>query len=197
MERQRTLGEYRTIDLAMMGLILIICEFITVKAANSWFPGQPYTVSIVATVTSIVYMRWGWWGLFHAFLGGTAFCAASGAVLNYYIIYCLGNLFSGFAMLALSMAGKEKVRNGSWLKLGFPMLVLLCMQAGRAIVAMVMGASPAGATGFFTTDSISMLFTIVVVWIASQLDGVYEDQKHYLLRLSEKEKAEKEVQNEG
>jgi len=76
--------------------------------------------------------------------------------------------------------------------MAFPILVLLLMQGGRAVVAMVMGASPAAALGFFTTDSISMLFTIVVIWIASRLDGIYEDQKHYLLRLSSKEKAEKE-----
>ncbi len=179
------------IDLMILGVILAVCEFMTVKAANSWFPAQPYTVSIVAAVTTVVYMRWGWWGMFHAFLGGTVFCAASGAQLFSYFIYCFGNLFSCLAVPVLLKVGKENARTG-WFGMAFPILVLLLMQGGRAVIAMLMGASPAAATGFFTTDSISMLFTIVVIWIASRLDGIYEDQKHYLLRLSSKEKAEKE-----
>ncbi len=57
------------------------------------------------------------------------------------------------------------------------------MQAGRAAVALLLGADTANAVGFFTTDSLSLLFTFVIVWIARKLDGVYEDQKHYLLRV--------------
>ena len=190
MQRQRTLEEYRTIDLALLAFILVVCEFITVKAANSWFPGQPYTVSLAATVTAIVYMRWGYWGCFHAFLAGTAFCMASGAALNSYIVYCCGNLLSILAVPLLLKIGKEKARTGSF-GLIFPLLVLLLMQSGRALIALLQGASPASVIGFYTTDSISMLFTFTVIWIARRLDGIYEDQKHYLLRLSAKEKAEK------
>ncbi len=168
MGKQRTFQEYRTIDLTIFGVILAVCEFLTVKAANSWFPAQPYTVSIVAAVTTVVYMRWGWWGMFHALLGGTVFCAASGAQLFSYFIYCIGNLFSCLAVPVLLKVGKENARTG-WFGMAFPILVLLLMQGGRAVVAMVMGASPAAALGFFTTDSISMLFTIVVIWIASRL----------------------------
>jgi hypothetical protein len=196
MNRQRTFQEYRTIDLAILAFILVVCEFITVKAANSWFPGQPYTVSLAAALTSIVFMRWSWWGCFHAFLAGTAFCAASGAELFSYIIYCIGNLFSVLAVPVLLKYGKEKTRTGMF-GLIFPLLVLLLMQGGRAAVALMMGASAAAVTGFFTTDSVSMLFTFVIIWIARRLDGIYEDQKHYLLRLSAKEKAEKEVHHEG
>ncbi len=192
MERRRTYEEYRLIDLALFAFILVVCEFLIVKAAASWFPGVPYTVSIAAVVTSIVYMRWGWWGGFHAFFAGTVFCAASGATLFSYFIYCFGNLFSLLAVPILLKYGKEKARTGMFGQV-FPLIVLLLMQCGRAAVALILGASPASVTGFFTTDSISMLFTFVVAWIARRLDGVYEDQKHYLLRLSAKEKAEKEV----
>ena len=191
MNRQRTWQEYRTIDLAILGAILAVCEFLTVKAANIWFPAQPYTVSLAAAVTSIVYMRWGWWGALHAVLSGFVFCATVDAELRSYLIYCLGNLLSVLAVPVLLKIGKEKVRTGS-LALVFPAAVLLLMQAGRALVALATGAPARSCVGFFTTDSISMLFTIVVIWIARRLDGVYEDQKHYLLRLSEKENAEKE-----
>ena len=62
------------------------------------------------------------------------------------------------------------------------------MQAGRALTALALGSGPASVAGFFTTDSLSLLFTFVIIWIARKLDGVYEDQKHYLLRVhAEKE----------
>lgn len=190
MKRQRSFNEYRTIDLTIFAFILVLCEFLAVKGADSWFPGQPYTVSVAAAVVSIVYMRWGWWGCFHAFFAGTVFCASHGAQLFSYFIYCFGNLFSALAVPILLRYGKEKARTGMF-GLIFPLLVLLLMQGGRAAVALILGATPASVTGFFTTDSISMLFTFVVIWTARRLDGVYEDQKHYLMRLSAQEKAEK------
>ena len=45
--------------------------------------------------------------------------------------------------------------------------------------------------GFVTTDALSLVFSAVIVWIARRLDGIFEDQKHYLLRLKEAEKEEK------
>ena len=53
--------------------MLVIFEFIIVMAARFWFPGQPFTVSLVAAITTIVYMRWGYWGVIHAALGGVVY----------------------------------------------------------------------------------------------------------------------------
>ena len=187
MNRQRTWKEYRAIDLAMLAGALAIFEFIIVRAAIWWFPGQPFTVSLAAAMTSIVYMRWGAWGAIHAVEAGFVFCFFSGASGEQFFIYCIGNLFSVLAVLLLKAWGKERVRTGH-LSLIFPLLVQVLMQAGRAAVALLLGAEPANTVGFFTTDSLSLLFTFVIVWIARKLDGVYEDQKHYLLRVhAEKE----------
>ena len=182
MKRQRTWKEYRAIDLAMLGAALAVFEFLIVRAANWWFPGQPFTVSLAAAMASIVYMRWGWWGAIHAVEAGLVFCFFSGASGPQYVIYCAGNLFSVLAVLLLNRMGKERVRTGH-LSLVFPLLVQVLMQAGRALAALALGAGPADVVGFFTTDSLSLLFTFVIIWIARKLDGVYEDQKHYLLRV--------------
>ena len=182
MRRQRTWKEYRAIDLALLGAALAVFEFLIVRAANWWFPGQPFTVSLAAAMASIVYMRWGWWGAIHAVEAGLVFCFFSGASGPQYVIYCAGNLFSVLAVLLLDRVGKERVRTGH-LSLVFPLLVQVLMQAGRALAALALGAGPASVVGFFTTDSLSLLFTFVIIWIARKLDGVYEDQKHYLLRV--------------
>ncbi len=185
MKKRISLNGYRRIDLALWAVILVIFEAVIIKASNSWFYDQPFTVSLAAAITSIVYMRWGVWGGIHAALSGFAFCLFSGGTVNQFMIYTAGNLFSLPAVLVLKAVGKERVRTGQFLHLIFPALVLVFMQAGRAVVALILGAAPAGVLGFFTTDSLSMLFTLLIIWIVRRLDGVYEDQKRYLLRIQE------------
>ena len=186
MEKQRTLGQYRTIDLILFGIMLCIFEYITIVAARFWFPGQPFTVSLAAAITSIVYMRWGFWGVFHAALSGLVFCFFSGATGEQYLIYTAGNLLSCLAVIPLKKIGKEKVRTGG-LGLLFPIIVLLLMQTGRALTALVLGTGGSIVEGFYVTDSLSLIFTFVIIWIARRLDGIYEDQIHYLLRIHAKE----------
>ena len=193
MRRQRTWKEYRTIDLALMALMLAVCEFLVVNAAGFWFPDQLYTVSLAAAVSSIVYMRWGVWGGVHAVEAGVVYCLFAGGRPQQYVVYCVGNLFSLFAVILLRAAGKERVRTGH-LSLVFPVLVQLLMHAGRAAVSVVLGAAPGSAVNFFTTDSLSYLFTFVIIWIARKLDGVYEDQKHYLIRINTEEESEGGIQ---
>lgn len=183
MEKRRTWKQYRAIDLTIFAVMLVIFEFIIVMAARFWFPGQPFTVSLAAAIASIVYMRWGYWGGIHAALAGLVFCFFQGAAANQYLIYIAGNLFSLVSVPILLKIGKERVRE-STMGMLYPILVLLLMQTGRAVVALFAGAEPASVVGFFTTDSLSMLFTFVIIWIARRLDGVWEDQIHYLLRVS-------------
>jgi hypothetical protein len=66
--------------------------------------------------------------------------------------------------------------------------VLLLMQAGRALVSLVTGSGLENVPGFFTTEVITDLFTLVILWIVRRLDGILEDQRHYLRRLREQEK---------
>ena len=186
MNRRRSWKEYRAIDLSIMALMLAVFEFLIVNAASFWFPDQLYTVSLAAAMTSIVYMRWGVWGGIHAAEAGAVYCYFAGGAPKQFVIYCIGNLFSLLAVLMLRAAGKEKVRTGN-LSLVFPLLVLLLMHTGRGVVALALGAAPGSALAFFTTDSLSYIFTFVIIWIARKLDGVYEDQKHYLLRIHAEE----------
>ncbi len=196
MERRRTLGQYRAIDLVIFALLLAFFEGLILRAVTDWFPNELYTVSLAAPIVSIVYMRWGPWGILHAALAGFVFCLFSGANGEQYIIYCCGNIFSALSLTLLYGVGKERVRTGKWLGLLFPVLVQFLMHGGRALTALVLGAPLGSVADFFLMDSLSYVFTLVIAWIVRRLDGVYEDQKHYLLRLnSEKEK--KEVKNES
>ena len=186
MQRQRTWKEYRLIDLVLFAILTAIFEFVIVSAANWWFPEQLFVVSPAAALVAIVYMRWGAWGAIHAVESGFVFCLFSGGTWAQVAIYCVGNLLSLAALALFKPWGKERVRKGA-LSLIFPLLVLLLMQTGRALMSVILGAPVAAAADFFTTDSLSYIFTFVIIWIARRLDGIYEDQKHYLLRVKAQE----------
>ena len=84
-----------------------------------------------------------------------------------------------------------KVRDDALKTLLYGLCVILLMQLGRALVSLLFGAGMGDALRFFTTDVISVLFTLVILWIARRQDGVFENQRHYLLRLQrEREKEE-------
>ena len=87
----------------------------------------------------------------------------------------------------MRMLGAERIRKDGFLSVCFGLLVLLLMQLGRALMALLLGAGFSACLGFFTTDALSLLFTGVIIWIARRLDGIFENQKHYLLRIHKEE----------
>ncbi len=189
MGKKRTLSQYRTIDLILFALMLTVFETIIIKASTRWFPAQPYTVSLAAAVTAIVMTRWGAWAGIHAALGGLVLCAASGAAPAQYAVYCGGNLFALLAIPVIRLlGGNEEVRNSSGKTVCFGAAVLLAMQLGRALISLLTGAELTAALGFFTTEVITDLFTLVILWIARRADGLLEDQEHYLERIAREER---------
>ena len=206
MNHRLTFRQYRQMDLTVFGAMLVVAEALIVLAATRWFPAEAYTVSIVAAVTSIVLMRWGPWAAIHAVLGGLVYCFVSGGQPGQYLIYCAGNLFALLSLLWFRILGKERIREDSFLTVMFALTTQLFMQLGRAAIAFALlraspGSAPAGTQsiagalsfciGFVTTDALSGFFTAVILWIARRQDGLFEDQKHYLLRIQEAEKEER------
>ena len=188
------LAKYRATDLFIWALILCLFETLIVKAGTTLFASQPYTVSLVPAVVAIVYMRWGVYGMVHAFLGGLILCLASGFGLEVKrcAVYAVGNLLSAIVLLWLK--GREKKIRDSWLLSAiFASAVAFLMQAGRAVVSLILGDTPSGAVSFVATDVLSGVFALVLVLIARRMDGVFEKQVSYLLRVQE---AEKEARRE-
>lgn len=190
MNKQISFQKYRAIDLTIMGIVLIVTQILTITAASLWFPDQLYIVSPVAAVVTLVLMRWGVWAAIHAVLGGLVLTVASGGNWTHGVIYCAGNLFSLATLILLKLLGKERIRQSAFLSLMTALAAQLLMLLGRAVVAWLLGHSFAECLGFITTDILSVLFTLVVIWVARKADGLFEDQKHYLLRM------ERERQNE-
>ena len=87
--------------------------------------------------------------------------------------------------------GWQTIRDRTMYTMLYGLCCTVLMQLGRFLVSLVFGASAAQALGFFTTDVISLLFTLVIIWIVRRLDGMLEDQNHYLLRVQKEQEEEK------
>ena len=187
MQGRRSLSQYRAIDCSLFALMLMVFETVILRAATGWFPKEAWTVSAVAAITGIVMVRWGLWAALHAALGGIVFVLTSRGTPAQFVIYGIGNL-AGMAVWPLVKRwGWQSLKGNPLRIIVFGGLLLLAMQAGRGLLSLAFGASLNAAVGFITTDAISYLFTIVILWIMSRLDGMLEDQKHYLKRLNEQQ----------
>lgn len=189
MERQISFRQYRTIDLTILAVVLVIAQALIAFATTYW-PEQMYVVSPVAALVAIVMMRWSGYAAIHAALGGVLYAVLSGGSWQHFVIYGVGNLLSLAALAAFKIFGKERIRQDAFLSLAFAFCVQLLMQLGRAGLAALLGNSAAACIGFITTDILSELFTLFVIWIARRIEGLFEDQKNYLLRIQSEHQVE-------
>ena len=190
MQTRRTIEQYRAIDLSLFVLILIVFETVLIRSSASLFPREPWTVSATAAITAVVMVRWGPWAVIHAVIGGLTLCIVSRGQWQQFLIYCAGNTAALAVLPLLKKWGWERLRNDFLVNLLYGFLTLLMMQCGRALAAMLLGTAPSAAAGFITTDVITYIFTLTIVWITGRLDGVLEDQKHYLARINDPQNRE-------
>nr|MBQ8244750.1 hypothetical protein [Oscillospiraceae bacterium] len=191
MNRQITFQQYRAIDLTILAVMLALSQFVIHFASSVLYPEQLYVVSPAAAMVAIVMMRWNGYAAIHAVLSGVLFTLFAGGTAQHFVIYGAGNLLCLPALLVLKIFGKERVRKDGLLSGVFGLAVQILMWLGRAGSAYLLGFAPAACIGFITTDILSGLFTLAIVWVVRRIEGLFEDQKHYLLRL------ESERQDEG
>lgn len=183
--------QYRAIDLGIMAVLVFLFEMITTTAAVRWFPGELYTLSPTIMMICVVMMRWGGFAAIHAVAGGAAFCIALGASPQQFVMYCAGNCLALLAMLFFKMHGKAKVRESAILTMAFAASAYAGAQVGRWLLGLLFGGSLDSVIVFFTTDSLSLLFALVVVLILRRVDGLFEDQREYLIRTEDERARER------
>ncbi len=190
MNRQITFQQYRAIDLTILSVLLAVSQFVIHFASSVLYPEQLYVVSPVAAMAAIVMMRWNGYAAVHALLGGIVFTVLSGGTWQHYLIYGGGNLLCLLALPMLKFFGKERLRGDGLLTILFALCTQALMWLGRAGIAAVLGFESAACLGFITTDVLSGLFTAVILWAVRRIEGLFEDQKIYLLRLQSERQVE-------
>lgn len=190
MKQQISLSQYRSIDLTILAVVMAIVQIVIYYAASIWYADQLYIVSPVAIVVTLVMMRWGGWAAIHAVLGGVLYAYISDGSWQQFVIYGAGNLISLLALIMFKMFGKEKIRQSATLSVVFALCVQILMLLGRAAAAWVLGHGFGVCLGFITTDALSILFTGCIAWVIRRIDGLFEDQIHYLLRMQSEQSTE-------
>lgn len=193
MKQQISLSQYRSIDLIILAVVMAVCQFVIHLAVSVWFDGKMYmlyVVSPVAIMVALVMMRWGPWAAIHAVAGGLLYAWLSGGTWQHFVIYGVGNAVSMLALLYIKFCGKETIRQDALRTIFFGLLVQALMLFGRAGVAALLGFELGESLGFITTDTLSLLFTGCIIWAIRRIDGLFEDQIHYLLRVQSEQSTE-------
>lgn len=185
--------QYRATDLFVFAVILALSELLSFQARR-WFPAvATYTFSLLVPIVLTVMMRWGW--------PSVLFAAASGLLVGLlnsgstsgtqFATYIIGNAFIGLMLLPVYFIGKDRIRSVWWASALFTLGGWLCVYLGRSVVwAIAYAISPISGmyawTGFelyAVTDLLSPVMAIVVVMVLRRLDGMFEDQRSYLMRI--------------
>lgn len=199
-QKSLTFGQYRAADLTIFAVILCALEGVIGVAANKWFPEQLFTVTLVYALVCLVFMRWGAFGVIHAVLGGLTYALANGGDAKQYLIYGLGNAFAALTMLYVHFVGKERIRKNVWLTMAHVLLTYLTIAIGRTLTALIFEGNVIDLfAGFAGTDALSAVIGLIIVLICRKQNGLYEDQKLYLVRTQEqrmKEIRQSEVDEE-
>lgn len=189
MDKQITFKQYRNIDIGILCLLTAVFELIATFATSKWFAAQPMAISITLALILIAMHRWNLYAAAVAVVGGAAFCIASSASIEHFLIYCCGNLFALVSLLYFKLFGKESVKKSFFKTLLFASSAYVAVVIGRFLLSLPFGAGFSELVGFLVSDVLSLLFATVILWLFRGVDGLVEDQKAYLFRLQREREA--------
>lgn len=200
-----SLKQYRATDLFLFAVILIAFDLIdyyaTVWLAES---GSVYYFALTVPIVLMVMMRWGWPAVFYA-VGD----AVLQTVLNNpaswqsYLSYGLGYAAILLLLIPLHYAGKQKIA-GKWYFSALFVLAawvlsnLVCSTVQCiAVPGATFGAAILNNISFGINGLLSLVLSIALILILRRLDGMFEDQIHYLKRMDEERKAKQQGDDFG
>lgn len=175
--------KYKIIDLVIFTGLYLILEFLISLAATKWFPEQPYIVSLMLPFLLIVMMRWDKWAGILALLSAPFYVLIYGGTGTRYLVFLIGNIGFMSLLAFLLPIGKKKVRDNIFLTFCYVLIGYLSLELFRGLGAMIFEhATIEVIWTFIWTDMLSLVFSLVVIFIARIIDGIFEDQKAYCFR---------------
>ena len=189
--------QYRNIDLAIFVAMYALCEYLVVKAATVWFD-EPYSISIMLPLLLIVMMRWDKYAIVHAIVYAILFVYYQNGNLNQYLIYIIGNLGFMLTLIYVYKIGKENIRTSFFRSLMYLLIGYITMELFRGFASIIIaGSNPGIILQFLMSDMLTLVFGLLVIIIVRNVEGLYMDQKQYLIQLnSQKENDDGGWQNE-
>lgn len=187
--------QYRAVDLTIMAVILAVAETMFSLGTTKWFSAVDYVISPMIAFACLVMMRWNGFAVIHAVIGGVILCLTTGASAEQFAVYAVGNCGVLVALVFLKLIGKKKVADNFLLSALYVIVAYIGTQAGRWLVGLLVGGNLTDIIQYLATDSLSLLFAMLVVLISRKVDGLFEDQKAYLIRTEEERREEQRLRD--
>ena len=194
-----SLRQYCLTDLFLFAVILIVFELILHYALIAYHGN--FTFSPLVPIVLLVMIRWGWPSVFYALGDGLLFCLLNRKnadfVPEHFGIYIIGNAFIMLLLLMTKFMGKERITKKWYFSTLFVIAGWVAVVLGRAIVSACFLRGFTGALLSGLGDCFSLAIGIVIILVMRRLDGMFEDQKHYLRRLDDERKEKMRRDNFG
>ena len=188
--------QYRTLDLMIFLCMYALFEYLVIKAATVWFD-EPYSISIMLPLLAIVIMRWDRYALLHAVVYAILFVLYQGGSINQYLIYIIGNLGFMATLIYVYKVGKDRIRSNFFNSAAYLVVGFVTMELSRGIASMIITGAGAGVIlQFLMSDMLSLVFGLLVIIAVRKADGLFQDQKQYLIQINSQEKQDGGWQDE-
>ena len=182
-QKSLNFAQYRAADVTIFTIIATVFETIVTLAATKWFPEQAFSISFVYVVVALVAMRWGAWMLVPSTTCAIAYCIVLGASWQMYIVMIAGNAFCVLLLVLNKLIGKQRIRDSVWWSVLYTVAAYLFVSLGRFLVGLPMpDVTIAASFNSILYDALPAVFAMIVILICRKQNGLFEDQKHYLIR---------------
>lgn len=188
-----SLQQYRLTDSVIFALILAAFDLIAYGALSLFDGNANFAFSMTLPITLLVMMRWGWQSVFYAVADGLLLSLLyNRTVWQSYLSYAAGGAALMLILIPFKLIGKQRIRDKWYLSAATVIVGWFLMNLTVTVVQAVCGSDFAAVAsynfGVGLTGLMSLAAGLVVILVLRRLDGMFEDQKHYLLRLDKERK---------
>lgn len=197
-----SIKQYRLGDLFVFALIATIAELVCYYS-RLWFPDAAfYFLNLMLPVITLVIVRWGWPGIVLAAAEGALYCAIrTGSGWESYIIYIVSNAAIAIELPVLWLIGAERLKKhwywaflvvlAGWLAVNFTRTCISAIFAGNFVTYLAV------YFGLFDGGILALVMGELIILICRRFDGMFENQKRYLLRLKKEREEEAYLKERG
>lgn len=195
-----SLRQYRLTDLFLFGVILVIYDALAYLALQKFMGALGlFMFTMTVPITVMVMMRWGWPSVFFAVADGALYnffigLLNGGASWKSYVCLCVGNAAMMLMLIPLKLIGKQKVAEKWYFSALFVIFAWILDVVGISAMEAAFGNYFVycflNNAGINPTGLLALTVGLLVIMVFRKFDGMFEDQKHYLLRL-DKERRER------
>ena len=183
-----SIRQYKYTDLFFFALILGLSELLIFCSFKLWFKGtvDKFYINFALAIALTVIMRWGWVGGIYAVVDGIILCAVGGKPWQGYLTYIIGTACIFAVLLLVKFMGKERIRSKWYFSLVYVLAGWVAVNIGISCMSAIFGENFFSALGtsfgLGVYGALPFAGSVAVVMILRRLNGMFEDQKHYLLR---------------